>query len=133
MANIRRNTIMVGAAALAFGAVAAIGDAHETRGIASYYGGRFDGRRTASGCTFHANRRSAASRVLPLGTWIRVTNMRNGRTVIVPITDRGPYIAGRIIDLSQAAARAIGAIQAGVVPVAIEVLPRPPSLPCVPS
>jgi rare lipoprotein A len=65
---------------------------------------------------------TAAHRMLPLGTRVRVTNVANGRSVVVRINDRGPFVAGRIIDLSQAAAREIGALGAGVVTVRLEVL-----------
>ena len=77
-------------------------------GIASYYGGKFHGRRTASGEIFNKNALTAAHRSLPFGTKLKVTNLRNGRTVIVRINDRGPHVRGRIIDLSHAAAKKIG-------------------------
>jgi len=77
----------------------------------------------ADGCRFDPARLTAASRTLPLGTSARVRNLSNGLSVVVSITDRGPYVRGRVIDLSLAAARALGAVQAGVVPVTIEILP----------
>ena len=77
----------------------------------------------ANGCRFDPSRLTAASRTLPLGTSARVRNLSNGLSVVVSITDRGPYVRGRVIDLSLAAARALGAVQAGVVPVTIEILP----------
>ena len=119
----RQHTLAVLVVATAFLAVAAHGDARRTTGLASWYGTHWNGRRTAAGCIFHADRLSAASRTLPLGTWIRVRNLRNGRVAVLQIQDRGPYIAGRVLDLSQAAARVLGAIEAGVVPVSIEILP----------
>jgi rare lipoprotein A len=77
-------------------------------GVASYYGPGFHGRRTANGERFNQYGLTAAHRSLPFGTRLRVTNMRNGRSVIVRVNDRGPYSGGRILDLSTGAARAIG-------------------------
>lgn len=77
-------------------------------GIASWYGPGFHGRPTASGERFNANALTAAHRTLPLGSRVLVTNRHTGRSVVVRVNDRGPFIAGRIIDLSRAAARAIG-------------------------
>jgi hypothetical protein len=91
-------------------------------GRASYYGPGFAGRRTASGAVFRPEQLTAAHRYLPLGTKVRVTNLQNGRSVLVTINDRGPYIRGRHIDLSAGAARAIGMIGRGVARVRIEVL-----------
>jgi hypothetical protein len=81
---------------------------------ASWYGGHFQGRRTASGERFNQNRMTAASRTLPLGSTVRVTNLDNGRSVDVRINDRGPYVRGRGLDLSRAAARKIGLAHKGV-------------------
>ncbi len=92
------------------------------RGIASYYGRRFHGRQTASGQRFDMHAMTAAHRTLPFGSRVRVTNPRNGRSVVVHINDRGPYIGGRTIDLSRAAAEELGMIQAGVGPVVLELL-----------
>lgn len=90
---------------------------------ASYYGGRHHGRLTASGERFDMRALTAAHRTLPFGTKTRVTNLRNGRSVVVRINDRGPAAwTRRAIDLSRAAAAAIGMIQAGLAPVTIEVL-----------
>jgi rare lipoprotein A len=94
------------------------------RGTASWYGYRFHGRRTASGERFNASAYTAAHRSLPFGTKVRVTNLRNGRSVIVRINDRGPYARGRVIDLSKAAANAIGIISSGTAPVRIEIVGR---------
>jgi len=76
--------------------------------LATYYGHEFAGHRTASGERFNPNALTAAHRTLPFGTHVRVTNSRNGRSVIVRINDRGPFVKGRTIDLSSAAAQAIG-------------------------
>jgi len=76
--------------------------------VATYYGKEFAGRRTASGERFNPGAMTAAHRTLPFGTRVQVTNSSNGRSVIVRINDRGPFVKGRSIDLSSAAARAIG-------------------------
>lgn len=91
-------------------------------GMASWYGPGFHGNRSASGERFNQNALTAAHRSLPFGTQVRVTNVRNGRSVVVRINDRGPHIRGRIIDLSAAAARIVGVMQSGVAPVRVEVL-----------
>lgn len=79
-----------------------------TTGMASYYGKELHGRRTASGQIFNAYGISAAHRSLPFGTQVRVTSLSSGRSIVVRINDRGPFVRGRIIDLSAGAARAIG-------------------------
>jgi rare lipoprotein A len=94
------------------------------RGIASYYGYDWAGNKTASGQRFNPEAMTAAHRSLPFGTRVRVTNTRNGRSVVVRINDRGPYIRGRVIDLSSGAARIIGMMGSGIAPVKIEVLGR---------
>lgn len=83
------------------------------RGMASYYGKSFAGRRTASGEAFDPQDLTAAHRTLPFGSRVRVTNPRNGRSVVVRINDRGPFTRGRTIDLSQRAAEQVGIVQAG--------------------
>ncbi|OUL21410.1 hypothetical protein BV378_26855 [Nostoc sp. RF31YmG] len=93
-------------------------------GIASWYGYDGSSSRTASGKRFHPEGMTAAHRSLPFGTRVRVTNTHNGRSVVVSITDRGPYIRGRILDLSAGAARILGMMGSGVAPVKIEVLGR---------
>lgn len=90
-------------------------------GMASYY---WQPQRVASGGWFNPNAMTAAHKTLPFGTKVRVTNARTGRSVVVTINDRGPYIKGRIIDLSRAAAGAIGMINSGVAPVKVAVLGR---------
>lgn len=91
-------------------------------GIASWYGPRFEGRTTASGERFDEDALSAAHATLALGTHVRVTNLRNGRSVVVRINDRGPRYRHRLIDLSRAAAVKLGMIRPGTVPVRVEVL-----------
>src|SRR5262245_38358140 len=89
---------------------------------ASWYGGEFTGRRTASGSAFDPREFTAAHKTLPLGTRIRVTNPRTGASVLVTVTDRGPYCGRRELDLSKAAAREVGILSRGVAPVVIEIL-----------
>lgn len=91
-------------------------------GDASYYGDELAGRPTASGETFDPGRLTAAHRTLPLGTRLRVTNVRNGRSVVVRVNDRGPFSGNRVLDLSYSAARQIGMIQSGQARVRMEVL-----------
>nr|WP_245198342.1 septal ring lytic transglycosylase RlpA family protein [Jiella mangrovi] len=91
-------------------------------GNASYYGARFHGRRTANGERFNMNAMTAAHKSLPFGTKVRVTNRRNGKSVVVRINDRGPYAHGRVIDLSKAAAARIGMVRSGTAPVKIDIL-----------
>ena len=93
----------------------------EQAGMASWYGQREAGHRTASGVTFDPALRTAAHRTLPLGSCVQIMHLSNRRTLVVPVIDRGPYIAGRVIDLSQAAARALGMERAGLARVRISV------------
>ncbi len=95
---------------------------YQLEGIASWYGGKFQGRLTANGETFDTNKLTAAHRELPFDTIVRVTNTQNGMTVDVRINDRGPFVDNRVIDLSRAAADAIGITSAGVAPVTLEVV-----------
>lgn len=92
-----------------------------SHGIASYY---WQGQQTASGARFNPSAMTAAHRTLPFGTRVMVTNRNNGRSVTVTINDRGPFIKGRIIDLSRGAAGVIGMTGSGVAPVSISVLGR---------
>ena len=92
-------------------------------GLASYYGKEHHGKKTANGEIFDMYKLTAAHRSLPFGSQVKVTNLSNQRSVIVRINDRGPYVSGRIIDLSQAAAERLEMVKAGVVRVKIEVLP----------
>jgi len=91
-------------------------------GVSSYYGKKFHGRKTANGEIFNMYKLTAAHRVLPLGTHVRVTNLSNGRWVEVKVNDRGPFIEGRILDLSFAAALEIEMVQAGTARVMIEII-----------
>lgn len=91
-------------------------------GLASWYGHPYHGRPTASGVPYDMANLTAAHPTLPFGTAVRVTNLVNGRSVVVTINDRGPFIAGRVLDLSYAAAERLDAIGAGVIPVRLEVI-----------
>jgi len=93
-------------------------------GQASWYGPGFHGRLTANGERYNQNAMTAAHRSLKFGTRVRVTNLNNGRSVVVRINDRGPFIKGRVIDLSAAAARSLNMINSGVVPVKVTILGR---------
>ncbi|MDD6583856.1 MAG: septal ring lytic transglycosylase RlpA family protein [Bacteroidales bacterium] len=91
----------------------------QSKGKASYYGNKFHGRRTSDGSRYHKDSLTCAHRTLPFGTLLKVRNQKNGREVVVKVTDRGPFGPGRIVDLSMAAAREIGMVQQGVVPVEV--------------
>ena len=90
-------------------------------GLASYYGKKFHGRKTANGETFNMYKLTAAHRVLPLGTMIMVTNLENGRWVEVKVNDRGPFVEGRILDLSFAAGLELEMVKRGTAKVMIEI------------
>jgi rare lipoprotein A len=94
-------------------------------GIASWYGVPYDGRRSASGEIYDMEKLTAAHRSFPFDTWVEVTNLSNNKRVDVRITDRGPFVNGRIIDLSLAAAREIDLVTAGIVRVRIKVIKKP--------
>jgi len=91
-------------------------------GNASYYASKFQGRKTASGQRYDENARTAAHRTLPFGTKVKVTNVKNGKSVVVRINDRGPFVKGRVIDLSRAAFASIGNPRSGVISVKVEVV-----------
>jgi rare lipoprotein A len=91
-------------------------------GIASWYD---PGRRRVRGVLYHGSDLTAAHRHLPYGTRARVTNLRNGRSVVVTINDRGPFMRGRVIDVSKAAARRLGIVRSGLARVRVEVVSRP--------
>lgn len=95
-------------------------------GIASWYGPGFHGRPTASGAIYNQNELTAAHQTLPLGTRVMVTNLDNGRSTEVTVNDRGPFAKGRILDLSYAAAKTLGMIGPGTIPVRIEVIDSGP-------
>ncbi|RKZ02237.1 septal ring lytic transglycosylase RlpA family protein [Candidatus Fermentibacteria bacterium] len=92
------------------------------RGTASWYGLPFHGRKTASGETYDMNGLTCAHRTLPFGTILLVTNLGNGRSVRVRVTDRGPFVSGRIVDLSRGAAVALGMLDTGTAQVSLKVV-----------
>ncbi len=91
-------------------------------GKASFYANKYQGRQTASGDRFNQRAKTAAHRKLPFGSWVNVTNVNNGKSVKVRINDRGPFIKGRIIDLSKSAFNAIANTRLGIVDVVVEVI-----------
>jgi rare lipoprotein A len=99
------------------------------RGEATWYGEPYHGRRAASGEVFDMEQLTAAHRTLPFDTWVQVTNLRNRKQVEVRINDRGPFVDGRVIDLSRAAAREIGLLSTGVAPVEVRVIAPPKKAP----
>ena len=102
---------------------------HVEEGNASWYGVPFHGRRSSNGEVYDMNRLTAAHRTLPFDTQVRVTNLDNGKSTAVRITDRGPFVENRVIDLSRAAAREIEMIGPGVVPVRLEIVSGPEPVP----
>lgn len=95
-------------------------------GLASFYSSKFNGKKTASGEIFSQNKLTCACNVLPLGTWIRVTNLRNGRSVVVKTNDRLHPRMKRIVDLTKAAALKLGYVSTGLTRVKVEVLGKKP-------
>jgi rare lipoprotein A len=100
-------------------------EGHAMSGVASRYADRFQGRRTANGERYDQRSYTAAHKTLPFGTYLKVTNKRNKRSVIVRINDRGPHVKGRVLDLSTVAARAIGFHHAGLTQVSAEIVEYP--------
>jgi rare lipoprotein A len=98
---------------------------YRERGIASWYGEDFHGRPTANGEEYDMHALTAAHKTLPIPTWVEVTNLNNGRRVIVKVNDRGPFVGGRIIDLSYAAAETLGMVRAGTARVEVRALGVP--------
>ncbi|MBU0901556.1 septal ring lytic transglycosylase RlpA family protein [Pseudomonas spirodelae] len=118
--------ILIAIASLLLSACATQGtidpNGYRAEGQASYYGARHHGNKTASGERFDQHALTAAHRSLPFGSRVQVTNLRNDKTVVVRINDRGPYAKKRIIDLSQKAAEQLDMLRDGVVPVRVEQL-----------
>ena len=111
---------------LSFLALTLTAAAADEEGLASWYGEPYHGRIAASGETYDMEELTAAHRTLPFGSTVRVNRLDNGASVVVRINDRGPIPEDRIIDLSKAAARKLGMIEPGVVPVALQVVTSPP-------
>lgn len=110
---------------LPMSASASVKQGQTQKGVASYYHDSLHGRKTASGEVYNKRILSAAHKSLPLGTKVRVTKASGGKSIVVKINDRGPFVKGRIIDLSRRAARALGIINSGVAKVKVEVLSVP--------
>lgn len=101
------------------------GQVKEKVGMASWYGGRFHGRKTASGERYNKHDHTCASRYLPFGTVLQVTHLKNGKTALVRVNDRGPFIKNRILDLSYAVAKQLGILKKGVGKVSYSVISGP--------
>ena len=110
---------------LPMSASARVKHGHTQKGVASYYHDSLHGRKTASGEVYNKRILSAAHKSLPLGTKVRVTKVSNGKSIVVRVNDRGPFVKGRIIELSRRAARKLGIINSGVAKVEVEVLSVP--------
>lgn len=108
--------------------VSFLGFSHDLNGKASWYGGKFVGRQTANGEIFDTRKYTAAHKTLPFNTVVEVTNLENGKKVEVRINDRGPFIEGRVIDLSQIAAEKIDLIKTGTANVKLKVIKMPKSV-----
>ena len=102
---------------------------YDDRGIASWYGPNFHGKLTSSGASYDMYGMTAASKVLPLCTWVKVTNLENGENAVVQINDRGPFVANRIIDLSYAAAKRIDMVAKGTALVDVHAIAAPSKRP----
>lgn len=100
---------------------------YRERGVASWYGGKFHGRNTSNGERYDMHQLTAAHKTLPIPTWVRVTNLRNGASIVVKVNDRGPFVKNRVIDLSFAAANAIDMIEAGTTLVEVVALEGRPA------
>lgn len=95
---------------------------YSENGVASWYGRKFNKKRTSSGERFNMYRMTAAHKTLPLSTYVQVTNLSNGKQVIVKVNDRGPFVSNRVIDLSYAAAKKLGMVGHGTAPVSIKAI-----------
>jgi len=95
---------------------------YKERGLASWYGEPFHGRRTANGEVYDMNQISAAHKTLPLGTWVEVKNLNNHKTLVLRVNDRGPFVRGRVIDLSREAAKKMDMLRSGVAPVMVRAI-----------
>jgi rare lipoprotein A len=118
-----KTTIAIAAACLSLAApvlAPSTAQAFTQTGIGSYYGSELHGRRTASGERFNQSAMTAAHRTAPFGTRLKVTNLTNGRSVLVRVNDRGPFVRGRVVDISAGAARQIGMHGRGLARVRIE-------------
>lgn len=105
---------------------------YEAKGKASFYADKFQGRLTSNGEVFHQDSLTCAHRTLPFGTFLRVTNQSNGRSVIVRVNDRGPFVGGRVVDLSKAAATQLGMLKKGIVNVSVAEVMNPDDIELAP-
>lgn len=97
-------------------------DKYEERGMASWYGPNFHGKKTANGETYNMHGMTAAHKILPLNSTVRVTNLNNGKSTVLRVNDRGPFVEERVIDLSYAAAKELGVLGPGTAPVHVSLL-----------
>ncbi|MGH8128109.1 MAG: septal ring lytic transglycosylase RlpA family protein, partial [Gammaproteobacteria bacterium] len=102
---------------------------YDERGIASWYGPGFHGKLTSSGMTYDMYAMTAASKVLPLCTWVKVSNLKSGKSVILQVNDRGPFVRNRIIDLSYTAAKTLGVVRNGTALVEVQAIANPSAQP----
>jgi rare lipoprotein A len=100
---------------------------HQLEGVAAYYSNKFNGRKTASGQRFNNGAMTAAHNTLPFGTRVKITNVKNNRSVVVRINDRGPTTPGRVFDLTRAAASRIGYVRSGLTDVRAEIVSAAPA------
>jgi rare lipoprotein A len=100
---------------------------HQMEGVAAYYSNKFNGRKTASGQRFNNGAMTAAHNTLPFGTRVKITNVKNNRSVVVRINDRGPTTPGRVFDLTRAAASKIGYVRSGLTDVRAEIVSAAPA------
>ena len=120
-------TATVVAAPVSVTAPAKASGEHQMEGVAAYYSNRFNGRKTASGQRFNNGAMTAAHNTLPFGTRVKVTNLKNNRSVVVRITDRGPTTPGRSFDLTRTAASKLGYVRAGLTEVKAEIVSAAPT------
>jgi rare lipoprotein A len=122
MSHLRLLALVIISGFLSLGPLQTSAEAFRQTGAGSYYGPKFQGKKTASGERFNQNAMTAAHRSAPFGSRLRVTNIATGRSVIVRVNDRGPFIRGRIVDVSTIAARQLGMLGRGVAKVRVEKL-----------
>lgn len=113
--------------------VLATSEGYHERGVASWYGRDFHGLATSSGETYDMHAMTAAHTTLPIPTWVEVTNLKNGKRVVVKVNDRGPFVANRLIDLSYEAATQLDMLREGTTRVEVRALGSPPGLPAPPA
>jgi rare lipoprotein A len=120
MSALKRTFLVAFIMTMLIGPMMSKASAFSQSGVGSYYGPKFHGKKTASGEKFNQNAMTAAHKTLPFGTRLKVTNLSNKRSVVVRVNDRGPFIRGRIVDVSTIAARQLGLVGRGVARVRIQ-------------